>query len=73
MLKAVRWPFKSAGNFFISSLGFIGVSFWGYSIYSESKFNQPIIGESIKVLGKHPQVKELVGRNVNIFRVSAGL
>ena len=60
MIKLAKWPFKSAGNFFITSLGFIGVSFWGYSIYSETKFNQPIIGESVKLLGRHQQVKELV-------------
>ena len=65
MIKVIKWPFKTPGNFFLSSLGFVGLSFWGYSIYSESKFNQPIIGESIKLLGRHQQVKELVG----MFRV----
>ncbi len=44
MLKVVQWPFKSMGNFAITSVGIVGLSFWGYSIYSESKFNQPIIG-----------------------------
>jgi hypothetical protein len=61
MLKIVQWPLKSFGNFAITSLGFIGLGFWSYSIYSEGKFNQPIIGESIKLLGKHPQIKELAG------------
>lgn len=61
MLKVVQWPFKSIGNFVVTSIGFVGISFWGYSIYSETKFNQPIIGESIKLLGKHQQVRELVG------------
>lgn len=66
MLKVVQWPFKSIGNFMITSIGLVGVSFWGYSIYSESKFNQPIIGESIKFLGKHQQVRELVGISASI-------
>lgn len=66
MLKVVQWPFKSIGNFMITSIGLVGVSFWGYSIYSESKFNQPIIGESIKLLGKHQQVRELVGTLASI-------
>ena len=57
MIKIIKWPFKTPGNFFLSSLGVVGLSFWGYSIYSESKFNQPIIGESIKLLGRHQQVK----------------
>ena len=57
MMKIMAWPLRSGGNFLITSLGFIGISFWGYSIYSETKFNQPIIGESVKLLGRHPQVK----------------
>ena len=61
MLKVIHWPFKNFGNFAIASVGLCGLSFWGYSIYSEGKFNQPIIGESIKLLGKHPQIKELAG------------
>lgn len=59
--KAIYWPFRSLANFTIASLGVVGLSFWGYSIYSEGKFNQPIIGESVKLLGKHLQVRELVG------------
>jgi hypothetical protein len=51
-LKIIHWPFKSGTNFLITSLGIVGLSFWSYSIYSETKFNQPIIGESIKMLGK---------------------
>lgn len=66
MLKVVQWPFKSIGNFMITSIGLVGVSFWTYSIYSETKFNQPIIGESIKLLGKHQQVRELVGTSTSI-------
>ena len=62
MLKVVRWPFKNFGNFTITTIGIFGVTFMGYSIYSENKFNQPIIGESIKLLGKHNNIKELVGR-----------
>lgn len=61
MLKAVQWPLRSFGNFAITSVGVIGIGFWSYSVYSEGKFNQPIIGESIKLLGKHPQIKELAG------------
>jgi hypothetical protein len=61
MLKALRWPFKSFTNFSISSLGFTALAFYGYTIYSEGNFNQPIVGESIKILGKHPQIKALVG------------
>ncbi len=57
MLKALQWPLKSFGNFAITSVGVIGIGFWSYSVYSEGKFNQPIIGESIKLLGKHPQIK----------------
>jgi hypothetical protein len=57
MLKVLQWPFKGFGNFSITALGIVGLTFWGYSIYSEGKFNQPIIGESIKLLGKHPQIK----------------
>jgi hypothetical protein len=57
MLKVINWPFKSFTNFAITSVGIIGIGFWGYSIYSEGKFNQPIIAESIKLLGKHPQIK----------------
>ena len=34
MMKTLRWPFKSAGNFMITSIGIIGMTFWGYTIYS---------------------------------------
>jgi hypothetical protein len=61
MLRVLHWPLKSFGNFSITAIGLIGVGFWSYSFYSESKFNQPIIAESIKLLGKHPQIKELAG------------
>ena len=61
MLKALHWPFRSFSNFAISAIGITAVSCWGYSIYSENNFNQPIVGESIKILGKNPQIKELVG------------
>jgi len=64
MLKVLKWPFRTYTNFFLTSLGIVGASFWGYSIYSESKFNQPIIGESIKLLGKQSQVKELIGTSL---------
>jgi len=57
MLKLLQWPFKGFANFSITCVGFVGMGFWGYSIYSERKFNQPIIGESIKLLGKNPQIK----------------
>ena len=71
MLKIIHWPFKSVGNFAIASIGIVGVSFWGYSIYSEGKFNQPIIGETIKLLGRNPQVKELAGIAFSYLRLSA--
>lgn len=61
MRKALRWPFKSFTNFSITSIGIFAVTFWSFSVYSESKFNQPIIGESVKLLGKHNNVKELIG------------
>jgi hypothetical protein len=61
MLKMLHWPFRSFSNFAISAIGITAISFWGYSIYSENNFNQPIVGESIKILGKNPQIKELVG------------
>jgi hypothetical protein len=64
MLKLLQWPFKGFMNFSITVVGFAGLGFWSYSIYSEGKFNQPIIGESIKLLGRNPQIKELVGMSV---------
>lgn len=44
MLKVLQWPLRSFGNFAITSVGVIGIGFWSYSVYSENKFNQPIIG-----------------------------
>jgi hypothetical protein len=44
MLKVLYWPFRSFANFAISAVGITALSFWGYTIYSENNFNQPIVG-----------------------------
>ena len=61
MKKLMLWPTKSMGNFALTCLGVTAIGFWSYSIYSERKFNQPIIAETVKIMGKHRQIKELIG------------
>ena len=55
--RVVHWPLRNFTNFTLTAVTLFGVTFVGYSIYSENKFNQPIIGEAIKMLGKHNTVK----------------
>lgn len=44
MSKLFGWVFKSFSTFSLATIGLAGFAFWGYTIYSEGKFNQPIIG-----------------------------
>ena len=47
------WPFRSLYNFGLTVLGMCGVSFYGYGMYNEQKFSNPVVAEAVKVLGKN--------------------
>lgn len=53
--------FRNWSNFTIS---FIGVSLTGYyinNVFKERQFQTPVIDESLKILGKHHEVRTLAG------------
>lgn len=65
------WMFRGRGEFFFAVLA-IGIpSYYGYTIYNESKFNNPIVTHSISLLSKHPDVKQLLGSPLH-YKSSTG-
>ena len=55
------WFFRGKGEFFVSILA-IGIpSYYAYTIYLESKFNNSIVEHSISLLSKSTEVKQILG------------
>lgn len=55
------WIFRGKGEFFLAVLAVSIPSYYGYTIYKESKFNTSIVDHSISLLSKHPDVKQVLG------------
>lgn len=67
------WMFRSWSNFTISV---IGVSLGGYyinSIFKEREFQKPVIEESLKILGKHKEVRTLAGFPISYIGTSSNI
>jgi hypothetical protein len=47
------WPLRSFPNFLLTVLGSSAIGFYGYGMYRESFFANPIVSEAVKVLGKN--------------------
>lgn len=55
------WPFKSATNFTLTVFGIAVVGLGYTAIAKESRFGNPVIAESIKILSTTERVKETLG------------
>jgi hypothetical protein len=47
------WSFRSATNLGLTLLGFAGVGYFGNGIYNERNFSNPVVEETVKILGKN--------------------
>jgi hypothetical protein len=46
-------------------------SYYGYTIYTESKFNNSIVDHSISLLAKNPEIKQILGAPLH-YKSSTG-
>lgn len=55
------WVFRNAGNFAITVFGISAVGLYGLSLSNESKFNSPVVLESIRTLSSNERAKQTLG------------
>lgn len=65
------WIFRGKGEFFLAVLAVSIPSYYGYTIYKESKFKSPIIDHTISLLARNPDVKQVLGSPLH-YKSSTG-
>lgn len=65
------WFFRGRTEFLVTLLAISVPSYYGYTIYIESKFNNSIVDHSIHLLSKNPEIKQILGAPLH-YKSSTG-
>jgi hypothetical protein len=55
-------PFlNSSGGFILFFMGFSGIGYYSYRVLNDSKFDHPMVTESLRLLSSNKQIAEIAG------------